>query len=88
MNSSQLCEKVPSDILSYVIKPFLICKCNKCQIDNIVNDVSVDIYMKEYTSVFDDDFYIIKDNAVFFHILCNKCYFNFIQKNFLPISYK
>lgn len=82
---TELCNKLPNDILLH-IKKFVYCRCYVCNHENVAEDVSFDIYLKKYTAVFEDDFYIITPDAIYFKILCIKCHFNFLKQNYYPIG--
>ncbi len=77
---------LPYELLFHEIKSFLFCNCSKCNTEYMFDDVCFNIYLKKYTSVFEDDFYIITPDAIYFKILCNKCHFDFLKQNYFPIG--
>ena len=82
---TELCNELPNDILLH-IKSFIFCSCCKCCSEYLGDDVSLNIYLKKYTSVFEDDFYIVTPDSIYYKILCNKCHFDFLKKDYYPVG--
>ena len=88
MNLSILCNKIPSEIIFCKIKPYVISTCSKCSKEELFDDVTLNVYLKKYVSVFDDNFYIVTPNSLFFKVLCNRCHFKMMKEGYYPILYK
>ena len=42
--------------------------------------------MKEYKTIFDDDFYVYYNDMEYYDIICNECYVKKLNNNMFPIK--
>ncbi len=80
--------ELPFEIIKHQIFPFIFCICDFCNRENHRDDVSLNIYMKKYISIFENEFYIVTPDARFYKALCNQCHVNMLNNGYFPISYK
>ena len=74
---------LPLDIINYNILPFLKCKCDFCNHNYFFFDYTINVTMKKYISVFDDNFFLSGQGELHkFNVLCNKCYVHFLNNNY------
>ena len=73
-------------IINHIIKSDIFCKCNCCNKEVIDNDTTKNIYMKEYKTIFDDDFYVYYNDMEYYAIICNECYVKKLNNNMFPIK--
>ena len=84
---TELCNELPNDILLH-IKSFIFCICDFCNRENHSEDVSLNVYMKKYMSIFENDFYIVTPDARFYKALCHRCHVNMLNDGYFPICHK
>tara|TARA_Y100000816_G_C25925897_1_gene482824 strand:+ start:460 stop:723 length:264 start_codon:yes stop_codon:yes gene_type:complete len=84
---SEIIKKLPCDLVSNNILPFIMQKCNNCSKKNFYFDYQKNIKLKLYNSVFDDDFYFSGEfgDIYEFKILCNKCYISYLNKYYYRV---
>lgn len=84
---SEIVQKLPHDIVFNNILPFIMQKCSNCSKKNYFFDYQTNIKLKLYNSVFDDNFYFSGEfgDIYEFNILCNKCYFSFLNIHYYRI---
>jgi hypothetical protein len=81
--------ELPIEIYHNEILPHIISKCSNCNKQNYFFDYSMNIRMKKYKPIFEDDFYIYKNDdngSIYFKNLCNKCYVSFLNKNYFQVN--
>jgi len=77
---------LPNHIIKHMIKPYIYCKCSCCNKEVVNNDITTNIYMKEYKTIFDDDFYVYYHDMEYYEKICNECYVNKLNHNMFPIK--
>lgn len=77
---------LPQVLVKHVIKSYIFCKCSCCNQEVIDNDSTKKIYMKEYKTIFDDDFYVYYNDMEYYDIICNECYVKKLNSNMFPIK--
>ena len=78
---------IPEQIITRNIIPFLRQPCSECGKHVFFFDFTSNVVMKQYTTIFDDNFYFSgeeEDNRTF-DILCHKCYVSFLDDHLIRV---
>lgn len=80
---------LPEELYTYEILPHVISTCGKCNKKKYFFDYSINVRIKKYKSIFEDDFYLYrsdKDGSFYFDILCNNCYISFLHMGYFRVD--
>ena len=80
--------KIPKEIVSSNILPFLCQPCSECGNHIFFFDFTTNVEMKEYITIFDDNFYFSgeEEDKRTFHILCHRCYVSFLDDHLIRVK--
>ena len=85
----RLINDLPAEIYHNEILPHIIYRCSMCNMKNYFFDYSINTRMKKYKPIFEDDFYVYRNDdtdSLFFKNLCNKCYVSFLNKEYFRVN--